>query len=94
MKITREAQELLKDILADNEVGFIRVGKLTTGAGCSLKIKMGVTVDESFDEEDDVGLVVDGLPIVVEKNLQDSLEGATISIDEEGIAVSVPSCVQ
>lgn len=90
MKITREAQELLEDVLADNEDGFIRLGRLTVGAGCSVEIKLGVTVDESFDEDHDIRLEIDGLSIVVEKSLQDSLEGATISIDEEGIAVSVP----
>ncbi|NNK93858.1 MAG: hypothetical protein HKP41_05855 [Desulfobacterales bacterium] len=60
------------------------------GAGCSLKSTLGVTIDESFDEDDDIRLEVDGLPIVVEKNLQDSLEEAIISIGEEGIAVFVP----
>ena len=90
MKITQEAQELLEDVLADNEDGFIRLGRLTVGAGCSVEIKLGVTVDESFDEDHDIRLEIDGLSIVVEKSLQDSLEGATISIDEEGIAVSVP----
>lgn len=94
MKITPEAQEMLKDVLEENEDGFIRLGRLTIGAGCSLKIKLGVTVDDSFDEDNDVSLEVDGLPIVVEKSLKDSLEGATISINEEGITVSVPCCVE
>lgn len=89
MEISLEAQELLKEVLAENEDGFIRLGRLTLGAGCSLKIKLGVTVDESFNEDDDIRLEVDGLPIVVEKSLQDSLEGAIISIGEEGSAVFV-----
>ncbi len=92
MKITLEAQEILKDILEDNEGGFIRIGRLTIGAGCSIKIKLGATIDESFDEGDDIRQEVDGLPIVVEKNLQDSLEEATIGIGDEGITVFIPCC--
>jgi len=90
MKISSDAQELMEAVLAEYENGFIRVGRLTVGAGCSLKIKIGVTVDESFDEDNDIRLEVDGLPIVVERSLQDSLEGATISVDEEGISVYLP----
>lgn len=90
MKISLDAQELLKEVLAENEDGFIRVGRLTLGAGCSLKIKFGVTVDDSFDEDDDIRREIDGLPVVVEKSLQDSVEGAIISIGEEGIGVFVP----
>ena len=92
MQITGEAQEILKEILEENEEGFIRVGKLSIGAGCSLKIKLGVTIDEFFDDEDDIRLDVDGLPIVVEKNLQDSLEDAIVSIGEEGITVHLQGC--
>ena len=90
MEISREALELLKEVVAENEDGFIRLGRLTIGAGCSLKSTLGVTVDESFDEDDDIRLEVDGLPIVAEKSLQVSLEGAIISIGEEGITVFVP----
>ena len=89
MNISPEAQELLEAVLAENEDGFIRLGRLTIGAGCSLKIKLGLTVDDSFDEDHDLRLDVDGLPIVVDRSLQDSLEGITISINEEGIGVSV-----
>ena len=92
MQITLEAQEILKDILEENEEGFIRVGKLSIGAGCSLNIKLGVTIDEFFDEEDDIKLEVDGLPIVVEKSLQKSLEKAIVSIGEEGITVLLQGC--
>ncbi len=94
MKIAQDAQKLLEEVLAENEDGFIRLGRLTVGAGCSLRIKFGIAVDESFEEDHDIRMEVDGLPIVVEKSLQDSLEGATISINEEGITVSVPCCVE
>ena len=92
MQITLEAREILKEILEENEEGFIRVGRLPTGAGCSLKIKLGVTIDEFFDEEDDIRMDVDELPVVVEKNLKESLEEAIVSLGEEGITIHCPGC--
>ena len=89
MNISQEAQELLEAVLAENEDGFIRLGRLTIGAGCSLKIKLGLTVDDSFDEDHDLRVEVNGLPFVVDQSLQDSLTDIAINIDEEGIAVSV-----
>lgn len=92
MQITPEAKDILEGILEDNEDGFIRVGRLSIGAGCSLKIKLGVTIDEFFDEEDDIRIEVDGLPFVVEKSIKESVEKATIGIGEEGIMVLIPDC--
>ena len=89
MNISPEAQELLEAVLAENEDGFIRLGRLTIGAGCSLKIKLGLTVDDSFDVDHDLRVEVNGLPFVVDQSLRDSLADIAINIDEEGIGVSV-----
>ena len=92
MHITPEARQILEDILEENEDGFIRVGRLASGAGCGLKIRLGVTLDEFFDAEDDIRMEVAGLPVVVEKMLRESLADTTICIGEDGIMVSGPGC--
>ena len=51
-----------------------------------------MTLDDSFDEEDDLKLDVEGLTVVIERAMQDALENATISIDpNQGVIVSCPS---
>lgn len=89
MHITPEAREKLKEFLEDCDGSFIRVGRQTVGGGCSLKISLGVTLDDAFDENDDIKLDVDGLTVVIDKNLREPLESAVISLEEgKGITVS------
>ena len=48
-----------------------------------------MTLDEEKDEDNDLSFSVDGLPIVIEKNLYESLKDVTIAFDpEKGITVS------
>lgn len=51
-----------------------------------------MTLDDAFDEEDDMRIEVDGLAVVMERAMQDALEKATISIDpEKGVVISCPA---
>lgn len=48
-----------------------------------------MTLDDTFDEEDDLRLEIDGLPVVVDKALHTSLENAVITVEpDKGIVVS------
>jgi len=48
-----------------------------------------VTLDDDFNEEDDLRLEVDGLPVVIERSMQDALQNATVAFDpDKGIVVS------
>lgn len=88
MKVSAEAKKLLSEFLEDNEEGFIRVGRVTVGGGCCAKILLGVSVDEDFNEEDDLKFEVDGLPVVIEKSLNEQLKDISIEVDpDSGIVV-------
>lgn len=90
MIITPEAREQLLKFLQDCDESFIRVGRQALGGGCSVKLSLGVTLDEDFDEEDDLKLDIDGLPVVIDKNLAEAMERARISFEEgKGVVVSI-----
>ena len=89
MQVTPEAREKLRDFLEDYGDGFVRVGRLATGGACCAKLTLGVTLDEDKDEENDLAFSIDGLPVVIDKALHDSLTEVLVAYDpEKGIVVS------
>ncbi|MDR3299217.1 MAG: hypothetical protein LBU43_04260 [Candidatus Accumulibacter sp.] len=90
MEVTQNAREKLREYLDDyGDGGFVRVARFVTGGGCCAKLKLGVTLDEDRDEENDLLLTFDGLPVVIEKSLHAALPDIQIAFDEEeGIVVS------
>ena len=89
MKLTPEAKEKLEAFLQDYDDGFVRVARLATGGACCTKLTLGVTLDEEKDEANDLSFSVDGLPVVVEKELYESLKDVCIAFDpDKGITVS------
>ena len=89
MKVTQEARERLEEFLQDYNDGFVRIARLTTGGACCATLTLGVTLDEEKDEDNDLSFSVDGLPIVIEKTLLESLKDVAIAFDsEKGITVS------
>jgi len=48
-----------------------------------------VTLDDSFDPDDDMKLDVDGLTVVIERTMRETLENVVVSFDRNtGIVVS------
>ncbi|WP_027176528.1 MAG: hypothetical protein ACEB74_15035 [Desulfovibrio aminophilus] len=89
MRITPEAKEKMIEFLDGCGDSFIRVGRQACGGGCSVKLNLGVTLDDAFDEKEDMKLDIDGLTIVVDRILYESMRDAVISIEEgKGIVVS------
>lgn len=91
MKITLEAKEKLEEFLRDyGNGGFVRVAHLSSGGGCSAKLALGVTLDEDKDDEADLAFSLDGLPVVIEKTVYETLKDCSIVLDnEKGITVSI-----
>jgi Fe-S cluster assembly iron-binding protein IscA len=89
MHVTPEAREKLREFLRDYDDGFVRVARVTTGGACCAKLTLGVTFDEERDEANDLLFTIDGLPVVIEKDLHESLPDVFIAFDrEKGIVVS------
>lgn len=89
MRITPEAKEKMAEFLEGCEGAFVRVGRQVSGGGCSVKLSLGVTLDDVFDEQDDIRQDIDGLTVVIDRKLQDSLRDAVILFEEgKGIVVS------
>ncbi|MDR0563779.1 MAG: hypothetical protein LBG78_02425 [Azoarcus sp.] len=90
MEVTKEAREKLAEFLVDyGEGGFVRVARLLTGGGCCAKLKLGVSLDEERDEENDLFFSLDGLPVVINKSPHETIQDIRIAFDEdEGIVVS------
>lgn len=89
MQISPEALAAMRDSLEGYDDGFIRVNQMTVGGGCCSKLILGVTLDEEFNDEDDLRFEEEGLPIVIEKRLYDTLKDLRINLDpEEGIVVT------
>jgi Fe-S cluster assembly iron-binding protein IscA len=90
MEVTQEAREKLREFLDDyGDGGFVRVSRLMTGGGCCAKLSLGVALDEDRDEENDLAFTLDGLPVVIEKNLHAAFPDIRIAFDEnDGIVVS------
>jgi Fe-S cluster assembly iron-binding protein IscA len=90
MNITPGAKEKLKEFLQDNDGSFVRVAKISCGAGCGAKTSLGVTLDEDKNEADDLAFTFDALTVVVEKELYASLKEPVIDFDaDKGITVSI-----
>ena len=89
MIISPEAKNVFQEMLESSDEGFLRVGQITAGGGCGAKILFGCSIDEEFNEEDDVRFDVDGIPVVMDKNLAGEFDTISISIDpEKGVVVS------
>ena len=89
MNITPAAKEKLVEFLQDYDDGFVRVGRLTSGGACCAQLTLGVTLDDEKDEDNDYAFSVEGLPVVVEKDLYDSLKDSVIDYDQsKGITIS------
>lgn len=92
MDIAPEAREKLAQFLQDYDDGFVRVARLATGGACCARLTLGVTVDEEKDEDNDLSFSVDGLPVVIEKGLYESLKDIRIGFEpDSGITVSAGS---
>ena len=90
MNITPEAKEKLREFLQDNDDSFVRVANVPIGAGCAAKFSLGVTLDEDKDEDNDLTFTFDDLPVVIDKDLHESLGDLVIGFDpDKGITVSV-----
>lgn len=88
MNIVPEAQDFLRELLADNSEAFIRVGRVTVGGGCCAKINLGVTIDENFNEDDDIRQDVNGIPVVTEKAFSNLFTDVRIEIEpDQGLVV-------
>ncbi len=91
MTISPEAQAIFREMLADYDEGaFLRVGQIPCGGGCcGARLIFGVTIDEDFSEEGDARLDVDGLTVVMDKNLLCEADAISITVDpEKGVVVS------
>lgn len=89
MQISSEALDAMRDSLEGYDNGFIRVSQMAVGGGCCSKLLLGVTLDEEFNDEEDIRLEEGGLPIVIEKQLYNTLKDLRINLDpEEGIVVT------
>ena len=90
MEVTPEAREKLREFLDDyGDGGFVRVSRLVAGGGCCARISLGVALDEDRDEENDLAFTLDGLPVVIDKNLHTTFPDIRIAFDEDnGIVVS------
>jgi len=90
MDITPEAKEKMKEFLQDNDESFVRVANVPIGSGCAAKFALGVTLDEDKDEDNDLTFTFDGLSVVIDKDLHESLGDLLIGFDpDKGITVSV-----
>ena len=84
MRITPDAHEKLTGFLKDYEGGVVRIAQLTTGGGCcGSQLMLGATLDDAYNDVDDVVYSVDGITVVVDKVLHASLEKVEIGFDEE-----------
>lgn len=89
MQITPQAKGKLAEFLEDYNDGFVRVARMTKGGSCCATLVLGVTLDEEFDDDNDLRFDLDGLPVVIEKSLNESLENVNIAFaDDQGIVVT------
>lgn len=88
MKISPEAKIFLAEFLEDNEGGFLRISQITVGGGCCAKLVLGVSIDSEFNANDDLKLDIEGLLIVIEKDLHKRFNDISIEISpESGLVV-------
>ena len=88
MKISAEAKTFLRDALYDDEC-FVRVGQITVGGACCAKLILGVTIDEEFDEDEDIRQEIDGLPVVISRQLNDTLKDISLDfVPDKGVVVN------
>jgi Fe-S cluster assembly iron-binding protein IscA len=92
MQISDDAREKLQTALRDYGAdAFIRVGRMFSGGGacCAGNVSFGITLDEERDEDTDLSLTVEGLPVVIERYLYESVRDASIVYEaNRGIVVS------
>ena len=83
MKISAEARTCLAEFLEDAEDSFIRVGQTTVGGGCCSRLILGVSID------DDLRMDVDGIPVVIDRHLNERLGEISIDVDpDKGIVIN------
>jgi len=88
MKISAAAHSFLSDALSDEE-SFIRVGLITVGGACSAKMVLGVSIDEDFNDEDDLRMMIDGLPVTITKQLNETVKDICLDFDPaKGVTIS------
>lgn len=62
-----------KELLADEgEDAVVRIRETKVGGGCKSRIVLKVSVDEREDPDDEVEIVVDGVPIVASNEVIES----------------------
>ena len=90
MKVSEEAKSHFREFLEDTDEGFIRVGQISVGGGWSSKIILGVSIEEDFNEDDDVRIDVDGIPFALEKGFSEHADKISIDVDpDKGIVVKI-----
>lgn len=89
MKISAEARTCLAEFLEDAEDSFIRVGQTTVGGGCCSRLILWVSIDDEFHEDDDLRMDVDGIPVVIDRHLNERLGEISIDVDpDKGIVIN------
>lgn len=89
MKISAEARTCLAEFLEDAEDSFIRVGQTTVGGGCCSRLILGVSIDDELHEDDDLRMDVDGIPVVIDRHLNERLGEISIDVDpDKGIVIN------
>lgn len=79
MQITSAAVEKLKEFMEDFDAPYPRVGMITGGSSCNMKISLGVTLDDEINDND-VVIELEGLSILADKSFY-ARHGDKISID-------------
>ena len=88
MEITPIAIQKLQEFAEDFDAPYPRVGPIASGGGCSAKIQLGVSLDDSI-QDDDEQLAFGDLTVLVNKQFYQSV-GGKLKIDfveDQGIVV-------
>ena len=88
MIVSNEAKKYFEEFLSDYDEGFIRVGRICVGGGWSSKIILGVSIEEDFNDDDDIRIEIGGLPFALDKSLSNIADKIRIEVDpDKGIVV-------
>lgn len=86
--VTPMAQKKLREFIKDFELPYVRIGRMTTGGGCCAKLKLGVTLDDSIRDSDQI--VHEGdLTILVEKSLLGLTTEYVVDFVDNGLTVTI-----
>ena len=84
--VTDQAQEKIRDILAEENNPSLKLRVFVQGGGCS-GFSYGFTLDEA-QNEDDFDFEYDGVKVLVDAMSMQYLQGANIRYDEDLMSAS------